>query len=143
MVKIKRKVEMNEKELIKHLVNHESTTICFSGISYDGAWVSIEPEIESKVHFEFKDVSANGKTFTVEVEEALTQDTVFPSLAVVRKQHFASGNSTVHVTKINNKSINSLIGKQPINSTFEYKEVYLMDDDKLGQCIWRDGKLVE
>lgn len=82
-------------------------------------------------------------TFTVEVEETLTIDTVFPSLAVVRKQHFASGNSTVHVTKINNKSIRSLIGKQPINSTFEYKEVYLMDDDKLGQCIWRDGKLVE
>ncbi len=84
-----------------------------------------------------------GDTFTIEVEEEITEDTEFPSLVVVREQRFASGNSTVHVTKINNKSVNGLIGLQPINSTFEYKEIYLMDDDKLGQCIWRDGKLVE
>lgn len=83
MVKIKRKVQMNERELIKYLVDHESTNIYPSGISIDGAWISIEPEIETKVDFEIKEVCTDGRLFTVEVEEEITEDTVFHTLVKV------------------------------------------------------------
>ncbi|MGW7888634.1 hypothetical protein [Staphylococcus xylosus] len=140
-MKIKTKKQLNLPQLIEWGFENDVKNECFLTHDSEGN--------TSEVHFDitglpkFSSMVDKSDTFTIEVEETLTIDTVFPSLAVVRKQHFASGNSTVHVTKINNKSIRSLIGKQPINSTFEYKEVYLMDDDKLGQCIWRDGKLVE
>lgn len=141
MVKIKRKVEMNEKELIKHLVNHESTMICFSGISYDGDWVSIEPEIESKIHFEFKDVSANGKTFTVEVEEEITEDTVIPEIIGVLQHVISNGKvAGIHY----DKSVNEII-KGNYNNASEYETytLHILNDDGSHTLIWRNGKLVE
>lgn len=138
-MKIKRKVQKNLPQLIEWGFKNDVTGAMFSDDRVEAKRIRFEVGILVSIHGDIH----KGDTFTVEVEETLTKDTVFPSLTVVRKQYFASGNSTVNVTKINNKSINALIGKQPLNSTFEYKEVYLMDEDKLGQCIWRDGKLVE
>lgn len=138
-MKIKTKKQLNLPQLIEWGFENDVTGSVYSDDRVEAKKIRFEVgTVLSMYGYMRKD-----DTFTVEVEETLTKDTVFPSLAVIRKQHFASGNSTIHVTKINNKSINSLIGKQPINSTFEYKEIYLMNDDKLGQCIWRDGKLVE
>lgn len=134
-MKIKRKVEMNEKELIKHLVNHESTTIYFSGISYDGAWLSIEPEIESKVHFELKDVSENGKAFTVEVEEEITEDTELDLI-----ERFIGGMGYACYTS-HTMSINKCLRMAPEHITITH--YYIENDDREPILIWRDGKLVE
>lgn len=126
-MKIKRQVEMNEKELIKYLVDHDNTTIRFSGISYDGAWLSIEPEIESKVHFEFKDASTFEKTFTVTVEEEITEDTLFHHIIEITKDD-------THLTW---KHTNITEEKDSTSKEFH---AYIDGEYKL---IWRDGKLIK
>lgn len=142
-MKIKRKVEMNEKELIKYLVDHESTTIRFSGISYDGAWLSIEPEIESKVHFEFKDASTFEKTFTVEVEEELTEDTVIPKLLTTFETINVKNKVRYQRVRIDENYTIKLM----LNITEVHREpvetLHIVNDDGTHTLIWRDGKLVE
>jgi hypothetical protein len=140
-MKIKRKIVMNEKELIKYLVDHDNTTIRFSGISYDGAWLSIEPEIESKVHFEFKDASTFEKTFTVEVEEEITEDTVIPQIIGVL-QHIISNGKVAGMHY--DKSVNEIIkGNYNNVSEYETSTLHILNDDGTHTLIWRDGRLVE
>ncbi|WP_433912327.1 hypothetical protein [Staphylococcus sp. LKG3-3] len=140
-MKIKTKKTMNLPQLIEWAWENGMRGEIFLIDSNQEAGIHFDGDCDFKMHN--ADFIRNNDFFTIEVEEEITEDRILPALVAVRKQHFASGNYTIHVTKINNKSINALIDKQPINSTFEYKEIYLMDDDKLGQCIWRDGKLVE
>ncbi|HGO3204134.1 TPA: hypothetical protein ACK0YQ_000103 [Staphylococcus aureus] len=81
--------------------------------------------------------------FVVEVEEEITEETVIPSVVVIRTQYFPNGSQSINVTKINNKSIKELVGSNPINSSFKYHEIYLMNGKGLGDLIWKDGELVE
>ncbi|HDG5860056.1 TPA: hypothetical protein PF291_001512 [Staphylococcus aureus] len=82
-------------------------------------------------------------TFIVEVEEEITEETVIPSVVVVRTQYFPNGSESINVTKTNNKSIKELVGSNPDNSRFKYHEFYLMNGKGLGELIWKDGELVE
>ncbi|MGJ8902502.1 hypothetical protein ACEPQ5_06980, partial [Staphylococcus aureus] len=77
--------------------------------------------------------------FEVEVEEEITEETVIPSVVVVRTQYFPNGSESINVTKINNKSIKELIDSNPYNSRFKYHEFYLMNGKDLGELIWKDG----
>ncbi|HDP2749225.1 TPA: hypothetical protein P6J53_001764 [Staphylococcus aureus] len=81
--------------------------------------------------------------FVVEVEEEITEETVIPSVVVVRTQYFPNGSESINVTKTNNKSIKELVGSNPDNSRFKYHEFYLMNGKGLGELIWKDGRLVE
>lgn len=80
--------------------------------------------------------------FEVEVEEEITEETVIPSVVVVRTQYFPNGSQSINVTKINNKSIKELVGSNPINSSFKYHEIYLMNGKGLGDLIWKDWELL-
>lgn len=80
--------------------------------------------------------------FILEVEEELTENTVLPSVVVVRTQYFPNNGHSVNVAKINSKSIKQVIENQPNNSKFEYHSIYLMESERIGQLIWKDGELV-
>ncbi len=82
-------------------------------------------------------------TFEVEVEEEITEETIIPSVVVVRTQYFPNGSESINVTKTNNKSIKELVESNPDNSRFKYHEFYLMNGKGLGELIWKDGRLVE
>ncbi|HEH7943164.1 hypothetical protein NYT49_11495 [Staphylococcus aureus] len=90
-----------------------------------------------------RDFVSADDTFEVEVEEEITEKTVIPSVVVIRTQYFPNGSQSINVTKINNKSIKELVGSNPINSSFKYHEIYLMNGKGLGDLIWKDGELVE
>ncbi|MCS5351024.1 hypothetical protein [Staphylococcus aureus] len=81
--------------------------------------------------------------FIVEYQEKVTEETILPSVVVVRTQYFPNGSESINVTKINNKSIKELIDSNPDNSRFKYHEFYLMNGKGLGELIWKDGRLVE
>lgn len=130
MPTIKTKKEMNERELIKYLVDHESTNIYSSGISIDGAWISIEPEIESKVDFQLKEVFTDGKIYTVEIEQEITEDTVIPKMVSIGREN--QNETNIHYSRS--------IGQFLDNEDFNY---YVLNDDDTLTLIWRDGKLVE
>ncbi|CRI11845.1 hypothetical protein [Staphylococcus aureus] len=89
-----------------------------------------------------RDFISDDDTFEVEVEEEITEETVIPSVVVVRTQYFPNGSQSINVTKINNKSIKELVGSNPINSSFKYHEIYLMNGKGLGDLIWKDVELV-
>lgn len=67
-------------------------------------------------------------TFTVEIEEPITEDTVIPEMLTVYDE------GITHLT--NNKSLNDLIKNN-------LKSAYIMNDDLRLILIWRDGKMVE
>lgn len=71
-------------------------------------------------------------TSEVEVEEEITEETVIPSVVVIRTQYFPNGSESINVTKTNNKSIKELVGSNPDNSRFKYHEFYLMNGKGLG-----------
>lgn len=74
-------------------------------------------------------------TFTVEVEEEITEDTVFETLIEIYKNRENLMFSTVHRNvSINNVKTNEYL----ITSGF-----YILNDDLTMTLIWRDGKLVE
>lgn len=141
MPTIKTKKEMNEKELIKYLVDRESTNIYSSGISIDGAWISIEPEIERKVDFQLKEVFTDGKIYTVEIEVPITEDTVIPQIiGILRSKYSNSKVSMMH----NDKSVNEIIkGNNSNGLHYETLTLHVINDDDTHTLIWHDGKLVE
>ena len=141
MVKIKREVEMTPKEFLKHLLEQEETEVELDGYTFDynEEHYSFDPEIKTN---EFISYSLHSDTFTVEIEEEITEDTVLPSVVVVRTQYFPNNGHSVNVAKINSKSIKQVIENQPNNSKFEYHSIYLMESKRIGQLIWKDGELV-
>ena len=77
MVKIKRKVEMTPKEFLKHLLEQEETEVELDGYTFDynEEHYSFDPEIKTN---EFISYSLHSDTFTVEIEEEVTEDTKLP-----------------------------------------------------------------
>ncbi len=137
MLTIKVKKEMNEREFIKYLVDHENTNIYSIGLSRDGAWISIEPEIESKVGSQLKEVSKDGKIFTVEIEEPITEDTVIPKIAELNLCGYDQ-HEELFVNE--NKSIKQLLSEEETNNV----AFYIMNNDLTMTLIWTKEKgLVE
>lgn len=140
MVKIKRKVEMTLPELIEwgfknKIKNREfpCNQANFKSVVFNSdGWIDFSDDL----YYLPED------TFTVEVEEELTENTVLPSVVVVRTQYFPNNGHSVNVAKINSKSIKQVIENQPNNSKFEYHSIYLMESERIGQLIWKDGELV-
>lgn len=141
MVKIKKKVALEPKAFLVHLLKKEETEVELDGYTFDynEENYSFDPEITAN---EVISYDAHSGTFTVEVEEELTENTVLPSVVVVRTQYFPNNGHSVNVAKINSKSIKQVIENQPNNSKFEYHSIYLMESERIGQLIWKDGELV-
>ncbi|MBM6506805.1 hypothetical protein [Staphylococcus pasteuri] len=138
MVKIKRKVEMTLPELIQWGWDTDIKEKAFYS-NVDGGSVYFDKVQNVSIEHE----TAKNETFTVEVEEEITEDMVLPSIVVVRTQYFPNNGKTVNVAKINDVSINKIINTQPNNSKYEVHEIYLMNEVGIGELLWKDGAMVE
>ncbi|MCG2112419.1 hypothetical protein K4S86_10895 [Staphylococcus epidermidis] len=132
MAKIKRKVEMKQKEFLKHLLEQEETEVELNGYTFDynEEHYSFDPEITTN---EVVSYNPNNNTYTVEVEEEIAEDTVFPVLIKTLKNVF----NEITVISYENASINSSKSR---NETISY---HILNDDGTMTLIWKDGKLVD
>ncbi|MCG1072243.1 hypothetical protein K4P50_11745 [Staphylococcus epidermidis] len=132
MAKIKRKVEMKQKEFLKHLLEQEETEVELNGYTFDynEEHYSFDPEITTN---EVVSYIPNNNTYTVEVEEEIAEDTVFPVLIKTLKNVF----NEITVISYENASINSSKSR---NETISY---HILNDDGTMTLIWKDGKLVD
>ena len=79
------------------------------------------------------------ETFTVEVEEEITEDTVFPKL-VERWEHDGEGDEAFRYVEHDDKSINRVLFAKP--ESVETTHFYIENDNQELVLIWRDGKLI-
>ncbi len=137
MVKIKRKVEMTPKKFLRHLLEQEETEVELDGYTFDynEEHYSFDPEIKTN---EFINYSLHSDTFTVEVEEELTEDTKLSFVLEMYKDiNYPNENlSVIHKST----SINNILGYNP--SYFNTKCLYLINEDMTLTLIWKDGELV-
>jgi len=126
MPTIKTKKEMNLPQLIEwgfenDITNKEYVCDNFQSKSVIfnlSGWAEFSDEYSYNPH----------DTFTVEIEEPITEDTVISEMLTIYDE------GITHLT--NNKSLNDLIKNN-------LKSAYIMNDDLRLILIWRDGKLVE
>lgn len=140
MAKIKRKVEMTPKEFLKHLLEQEETEVELDGytFNYNEEHYSFDPEIKAN---EVISYDPHSGTFTVEVEEEITEDTVIFRLLEVRNaisskeegwqdlkilKSYVYGNHTIAEVK-NEYSV----------------AFYILKDDMTITLIWKDNELVD
>lgn len=142
MVKIKVKKELKPKGFLKHLLEQEETEVKLDGytFNYNEEHYSFNPEIIANEVISYNPHSC---TFTVEIEEEITEETILSSIVVVRTQYFPNNGKTVNVEKINDVSINKIINIQPNNSSYKVHEIYLMNEVGIGELLWKDGAMVE
>ena len=79
------------------------------------------------------------ETFIVEVEEEITEDTVFPKL-VERWKHDGEGDEAFRYAGHDDKSINRVLFANP--ESVEITHFYIENDNQELVLIWRDGKLI-
>lgn len=122
-MKIKRKVQLNLPQLIEWVEkNGIRNHVFISDIDRNEVEINIHGRIFCK-HITLKD------TFTIEVEEELTEDTVIDKLIVVYS--YCSDVDLYKCIKVG-EFTNSNV-----------KSIYILNDDYTTTLIWRDGKLVE
>ncbi|MFS4466002.1 hypothetical protein ACMFKE_11465 [Staphylococcus haemolyticus] len=126
MVKIKREVEMTLPKLIEWAWENEVRDKVFVG---NGVSVYFDDVNEfSHCGYGHKDA-----VFTVEVEEEITEDTVFPVLIKALKNAF----NEITVISYENASINSSKSR---NETISY---HILNDDGTMTLLWKDGAMVD
>lgn len=128
MVKIKRKVALGTKAFLIHLLKKEETEVELDGytFNYNEENYSFDPEITANEVISYDPYSG---TFTVEVEEEITEETKIAKLVSVNR-------STQNEVNINfNCSIRQLLDRSEYN-------YYILNDDSTLTLIWKDGELV-
>ncbi|WP_154836096.1 hypothetical protein [Staphylococcus pasteuri] len=133
MVKIKTKKEMSLPELIQWGWDNNIKNEKYICNEYKGVFV----RFNSMGSVEFSDIYnyCSEETYTVEVEEEITEDTVIPSLAKTYKP-LCIGNT--NVLNYRNKSI-----KDIKDSPAEAIAIYMLHDDGIMTLLWKDGAMME
>lgn len=133
MVKIKQKKTMNLPQLIEWAWENNVSDLSFRGHDEEGSVVYIS--INEKGEFTSDWRISKNDTFTVEVEEEITEDTELDLI-----ERFIGSMGSVCYTS-HTMSINKCLKMAPdyINTT----HFYIENDDRELVLIWRDGKLVE
>ncbi|MDW4081666.1 hypothetical protein QI262_03805 [Staphylococcus saprophyticus] len=135
MVKIKQKKQLNLPQLIEWAWDNDIRDTMIKLKSEYPAKQGIVIDNGGRLHLVGMDYLSKSNTFTVEVEEEITLDTVFETLIEIYKNAENLMFSTVHRNvSINNVKTNEYL----ITSGF-----YILNDDLTMTLIWRDGKLVE
>lgn len=136
MPKIKRKVEMTLPKLIEWAWENEIRKKAFYSNYTGGSVFFDEEQILFLEHETRKD-----ETFTVEIEEEITEETAIPRLLEVRNliplkntgwHYFKSLKSYLHV----NHSISEVENRHSI-------AFYMLNDDMTMTILWKDGAMVE
>ncbi|MCJ1785209.1 hypothetical protein [Mammaliicoccus sciuri] len=138
MPTIKKIVRMNLPELIEWGWKNDIKKATYR--SENGLSVNFSFDGKAVIGYAF----SKADTFTVEVEEPITEDTVLGAVVIVRKQISPYDRESTHVCRKGNVSINQVLSLQPNNSRFVYLEIHLMKNDRIDQLIWTKEKgLVE
>ena len=138
MVKIKRKVKMTLPELIDWAWKNGVKEKAFYS-NVDGGSVYFDMlQTVSVEHSIDKD-----ETFTVEVEEEVTEDTVLPKFLEIFEQEYENydfpcdDEASIWI----NSSIKEITGGHEIERN-ELKAIYVINDDMTMTLVWKDGELV-
>lgn len=128
MVKIKKRVALGPKAFLMELLKKEETEVELDGytFNYNEENYSFDPEITAN---EVISYDPHSGTFTVEVEEEITEETKIAKLVSVNR-------STQNEVNIN---FNCSIGQLLDRSEYNY---YILNDDSTLTLIWKDGELV-
>lgn len=129
---IKVKKEMNLLELIEYIKKNEIADKVFLNKKGKGKVV-----VGDDRHLYMTDLNLTD-TFTVEVEEVITERTVIPLLVEVYEYE---GELVFLPQK--EKSIKDLLEESDLEENITTKTLYLINDDGTLTLIWKDGELVE
>lgn len=128
MVKIKRKVALGTKAFLIHLLKKEETEVELDGYAFDynDKNYLFDPEIKAN---EFISYDPHSVTFTVKVEEKVTEETILEEM-------FMLNSNTKNLSRHTGRSIASVVEGR------HAKAFYIKDDDFNMTLIWKDGELV-
>lgn len=137
MVKIKKKVALEPKAFLVHLLKKEETEVELDGYTFDynEEHYSFDPEIKTN---EFISYSLHSDTFTVEIEEEITEDTKLPKCLEISFDR-KSGRDIGVVYE--NCSVKQLTDRNP-EHLLDIRTIHLVNDDGTVELIWKDGELV-
>lgn len=136
MVKIKRKVEMTLAELIDWGIKNQVKNKEF--VCNQASYKSIIFNLNGWLEFSRTYSYLPQDTFTVEVEEEITEDTKLGTVLEIYKDKHHPGSISTVIQKGN--SINNIREYNP--SYFNTECLYLVNEDMTLTLIWKDGELV-
>ena len=143
-MKVKQKKELNLPQLIEwgfnnpelvkgklYLTKEHDEYSPYVQFSVDGYGVRTSQSINNK------------DTFTVEVEEEITEDTMVPKLMTTFKKTYLEGGIGYQRVRIDeNYPIKLMLNKAEAHGE-PIETLHIVNDDGTHTLIWRDGKLVE
>ena len=135
MAKIKRKVEMTLAELIEWGFKNNIKNKKFISNSKDYTSVTFD----STGWGEFNNYFSPEDTFTVEVEEEITEETKLPKCLEIYFDDKVAKADEINVYM--EKSISEIL-QESKRYQFETKAIYLFGDNGNLTPIWKDGELV-
>lgn len=135
MVKIKRKVEMTLAELIEWGFKNNIKNKKFISNSKDYTSVTFD----STGWGEFNNYFSPEDTFTVEIEEEITEETKLPKCLEIYFDDKVAKADEINVYM--EKSISEIL-QESKRYQFETKAIYLFGDNDNLTPIWKDGELV-
>lgn len=135
MVKIKRKVEMTLAELIEWGFKNNIKNKKFISNSKDYTSVTFD----STGWGEFNNYFSPEDTFTVEIEEEITEETKLPKCLEIYFDDKVAKADEINVYM--DKSIGEILQESKIYQ-FKTKAIYLFGDNGNLTPIWKDGELV-
>ena len=138
MVKIKQKKQLNLPQLIEWLWKSKKSV--YKVTSNMNGVVKLEPY--GLITFSSGDFYPE-ETFTVEVEEEITEDTMVPKLMTTFKKTYLEGGIGYQRVRIDeNYPIKLMLNKAEAHGE-PIEALHIVNDDGTHTLIWRDGKLVE
>ena len=135
MVKIKREVEMTLPELIEWGFKNNIKNKKFISNSKDYTSVTFD----STGWGEFNNYFSPEDTFTVEIEEEITEETKLPKCLEIYFDDKVAKADEINVYM--DKSIGEIL-QESKRYQFETKAIYLFGDNGNLTPIWKDGELV-
>ena len=138
MPTIKRKVEMNLPQLIEWLWKSKKSV--YKVTSNMNGVVKLEPY--GLITFSSVDFYPE-ETFTVEVEEEITEETVIPKLLTTFKKTYLKYDFGYQQVRIDEDYKVQLMLNKAEAHREEIETLHMVNDDGTHTLLWRDGKLVE
>ncbi|NJI14387.1 hypothetical protein [Staphylococcus agnetis] len=132
MVKIKTKREMTLPELIQWGWDNKNKNREFYSENGKKVIFNSNGNVKPKVYFKPED------TFTVEIEEEITEETKLPRLI---EMYEYEGNPNTHLYK--NITIKGLLNDSQSDPLYVPKAFYMLNDDMTMTLLWKDGERVE
>lgn len=137
MVKIKKRVALGPKAFLMELLKKEETEVELDGytFNYNEENYSFDPEITAN---EVISYDSHSRTFTIEIEEEVTEDTKLPKCLEISFDR-KSGRDIAVVYE--DCSVKQLTDRNP-EHLLDIRTIHLVNDDGTVKLIWKDGELV-